>query len=294
MQITDRRLQSHSVSIPCDQIPETTYLEDVNGSLWMISRNGTIRPHNYSQVYIPSFYTAILQLRGINSHILQHVPEPLNEFSLLDVLARSQGTIQELNAMRNSDSDNNIAHSIGRIIGTTLSGLSTGGSHIIRAIRSAMHDGLNGLGDLDAKVVSSLGKAPGNVIKSSGEAIDHVSKSAGSFFHDVLGGLSGSLLWGALILLAVFCAYNYLRHSIFCHISNKDVLDDIHSHDDSISSTFSAEPESCVDCGLSRCPLNLLYPTILLGKHQFRKTSLLLPLFSMFVLRFLACLWHAH
>ena len=135
---------------------------------------GRFGPHNYSQVYIPSFYTAILQLRGINSHILQHVPEPLNEFSLSDILARSQDTIQELNAMRNSNSDNNIVHSIGRIIGTNLSGLSTGGSHIIRAI-------------------------------GSGEAVDHVSKGTGSFFHDVLGGLSGSLLWSALILLAAFC-----------------------------------------------------------------------------------------
>ena len=151
LQITDRRLQSHSVPIPCDQIPKTTYLEDINESIWMISRDGTIRPHNYSQVYIPSCYTARLQLRGINSHILQHVPEPLNEFSLSDILARSQDTIQELNAMRNSDSDNNIAHSIGRIIGTTLSCLTTEGSYIIRAIGSAMHDGLNGLGDLDEK-----------------------------------------------------------------------------------------------------------------------------------------------
>ena len=92
-----------------------------------------------------------------------------------------------------------------------MSGISSGGSHIIKAVGSALHGGLTGLANLDQKVVTSFGKATGYIIDSSGRAFEHVSRGAGGFFHNVLGGLSGSLLWGALLLLTIFCLYHAVR-----------------------------------------------------------------------------------
>ena len=32
-----------------------------------------------------------------------------------------------------------------------------------------------------------------------------------------LGSLSGSLFWGALLLLTIFCLYQYVQNRTFCH-----------------------------------------------------------------------------
>ena len=87
--------------------------------------------------------------------ILQSIPEPFDTFLLLDVLARSQETLEQLENIRTNDDGGNIALGIGKIIGSTLSGISSGGSHIIKAIGSVLHGGLTGLADLDQKVVTS-------------------------------------------------------------------------------------------------------------------------------------------
>ena len=224
----------------------------------MFNQYGTATSVNYSQIFLPSFSNAILRIGELNSHLLQFVPEPFDTFSLLDILARSQETIEQLDNIRANDEDNDVALGIGKIIGSTLYGISSGGSTIIKALGSAVHSGLSGVGDLDEKVVTSLGKATGNVIDSSGRAFEHVSRGAGGFFHDVLGGLSGSLLWGALLLLAVFCVYQYIRHQqLLCFATpplpldtNDDVSDDTTDHNE--QETF--ELDDCVDCGLPRCP----------------------------------------
>jgi hypothetical protein len=190
----------------------------------------------------------------LNSQILQSIPEPVDTFSLLDVLARSQETLEQLENIRTNDDGGSIALGIGKIIGSTLSGLSSGGSHIIKAVGSALQSGLSGLGDLDQKVVTSFGKATGNIIDSSGRAFEHVSRGAGGFFHDVLGGLSGSLLWGALILLTLFCAYQYIQNRRnFCH-NEPDTMSHISSDEIDDIEVDATQHNDCVDCGLPRCP----------------------------------------
>ena len=196
------------LSINCGDIPKSTYVTDFHGNLWQINQNATISPVNYTKIFLPSFSNHILKLPGVNSHLLHYVDEPLDEFSLLDILARSQDTLDELQAIQ-SDSSDSIALDIGRVIGSTLAGIGSGGSHIVKALGSALHDGLSGFGDLDSKVIHAIGQASGTILTSSGKAIESTGKGAGSFSHQVIGGLSGSLLWGALLLLGLFLAYTY-------------------------------------------------------------------------------------
>ena len=143
LQLTDHRLQAHSPVINCRDIPKSTYVTDVHGNLWLINQNATISPVNYTKIFLPSFSNHILKLPGVNSHLLHYVDEPLDEFSLLDILARSQDTLDELQAIQ-SDSSDSIALDIGRVIGSTLAGIGSGGSHIVKALGSALHDGLSG------------------------------------------------------------------------------------------------------------------------------------------------------
>ena len=255
LSLTERRLQSRASSIPCPDIPTTTYIAVQSGELWLVDQNGTATPVNYSKIFLPAFSNSILRLGTLNTHLLQSISEPFETFSLLDVLARAQETLEQLENIRAADEDNNVALGIGKIIGITLSGLSSGGSHIIKAVGTALHGGLTGLGNLDEKVVTSLGKATGNIIDSSGRAFEHVSRGAGGFFHDVLGGLSGCLLWGAILLLT-FCIYQYIRNQRNC-CQQPDTLSDISKDDiddDQIELQEMTEQEECVDCGLPRFP----------------------------------------
>ena len=80
-------------------------LRDAYGTL----RQGYIL-ERYTHRRIHMFETAVIQLVGINSLILQNNPEPFNEFSLLDILSCSQHTLQHLNDIRDMESDNNVAH----------------------------------------------------------------------------------------------------------------------------------------------------------------------------------------
>ena len=252
--LTERRLLSHAFPIPCRDIPDITYIADKSGNLWLLSQNGTAVQVNYSTIFLPAFSNAILRVGDLNSQILQSIPEPVDTFSLLDILARSQETLEQLENIRTNDDGGSIALGIGKIIGSTLSGLSSGGSHIIKAVGSALQSGLSGLGDLDQKVVTSFGKATGNIIDSSGRAFKHVSRGAGGFFHDVLGGLSGSLLWGALILLTLFCAYQYIQNRRnFCH-NEPDTMSHISSDEIDDIEVDATQHNDCVDCGLPRCP----------------------------------------
>ena len=57
---------------------------------------------------------------------------------------------------------------ISEALGTTLESEAPGGSSIIKAIGEAIHDTLNGLEDLDEKVLGSLGEAASKVIEAKG------------------------------------------------------------------------------------------------------------------------------
>ena len=52
----------------------------------------------------------------------------------MDVLARSQETLEQLENTRTNEEGGNTALGIGKITGSTLSGVSSGGSHIIKAV----------------------------------------------------------------------------------------------------------------------------------------------------------------
>ena len=78
--------------------------------------------------------------------------------------------------MDNGDEDTLLG--IGRVLGATLESVAHGSSSIT----------LNGVGDLDEKVMGSLGDAASKVIESTGHAVKDSTTGISNMFHGVLGG----------------------------------------------------------------------------------------------------------
>ena len=57
----------------------------------------------------------------------------------------------------------------------------------------AIHDTLNGLEELDEKVVRRLGEAASKVIESTGHAVKGSNMGIDNMFHGILGGIGGTI-----------------------------------------------------------------------------------------------------
>ena len=75
----------------------------------------------------------------------------------------------------------------------------------------AIHDTLNGLEDLDEKVVRSLGEAASKVIQSTGHAVKGSNMGIDNMFHGILGGIGGTIQW--CLSLAIIVALLYINPS---------------------------------------------------------------------------------
>ena len=80
--------------------------------------------------------------------------------------------MQKLKDLQMDNGDEDTLLRIGRVLSATLESVAQGGSSIIKAIVRAIHDTLNGVGDLDEKVMGSLRDAASKVIESTGHAVN--------------------------------------------------------------------------------------------------------------------------
>lgn len=100
--------------------------------------------------------------------------------------------------MDNGDEDTLLG--IGRVLGATLESVAHGSSSIT----------LNGVGDLDEKVMGSLGDAASKVIESTGHAVNDSTTGISNMFHGVLGGIEGTIQW--CLILATILVLLYISH----------------------------------------------------------------------------------
>ena len=81
-----------------------------------------------------------------------------------------------------------------------------GGSSIIKAI-GAIHDTLNGAGDLDEKVVGSVREAASKVIESTGHTVKDSTTGIGNMYHGVLDGIEGTIQWCLILAIIMVLLY---------------------------------------------------------------------------------------
>ena len=106
--------------------------------------------------------------------------------------------------MDNGDGDTLLG--ITRALGATLQSAAQGGS-FIKAIGGAIHDTLNGVGDLDEKVVGSPGEDASKVIQSTGHAVKDSTTGIGNMLHGILGGIGGTIQWCLILVILLVLLY---------------------------------------------------------------------------------------
>ena len=84
--------------------------------------------------------------------------------------------------------DGDMLLEIWRGLGATLESVAQGGSSIISAIDVVIHNTLNGVGDLDEKVV---GEATSQVIESTEHTFKNSTMGIGNMFCGILGVIGG-------------------------------------------------------------------------------------------------------
>ena len=90
---------------------------------------------------------------------------------ILGIFSDIYNTMQELKDLQMDNGDGDTLLRAGRALVSTLESVAQKGSVIIKAIGGAIHHTLNGVEDLDEKVVGSLGEAASKVIQSTGHAV---------------------------------------------------------------------------------------------------------------------------
>ena len=100
-----------------------------------------------------------------------------------------------------------------RVLRKNLSYISDGASYIIRAVGSAIHDGLDGAGDTDKAIVQPV---------STGHAVKDAAEGAGSLFQSTWGGIGGTirmvLICVSAFFLIYFCYHKRVPH--FCKLGS--------------------------------------------------------------------------
>ena len=178
LKISDHHLLSKSPKIKCSNRPLVTYLKDINGTYFLISANGTFTPvpvleDTASQ--LPTFQTTRIHGHGYDNRLLTHSSDKLEPYTMLEIFSNVHDAMQELKDLQIDNENGDTLFGIGKALGATLQSVTQGGSSIIKAIGGAIHDTLNGVGDLDGKVVGNLGEAASKMIESTGLAVKEAS-----------------------------------------------------------------------------------------------------------------------
>ena len=84
---------------------------------------------------------------------------------MLEIFSEVCNAMQEVKDLQMDHGNGDMFLGIGKALGATLESVAQGGSSIIRAIAGAIYDTLNGVGDLDEKVVVNLGETASEVIE---------------------------------------------------------------------------------------------------------------------------------
>ena len=104
---------------------------------------------------------------------------------MLNIFSYVHNAVQEVKYLQTQNGDGNVLLGIGKALGIAIESAAKGGSTIIKAMGGAIHDVLDGAGDLDEKIVESLGNAASEVITATGGAIKETTTGFGNFFHGI-------------------------------------------------------------------------------------------------------------
>ncbi|XP_065670064.1 uncharacterized protein LOC136088898 [Hydra vulgaris] len=233
LEVSDRKLIRTSPRIPCKLRPKHTYLQDSRqNTMYEITAFGRVKiVGTQLDNVLPSKTKPVPRIRGYSKDILVDKPQRLSPYTVLQLISGSHETLQTLKTISDTNGGD-ILTAIGTALCSALQATASGGSQIIKAIGGAIKDSLSGVPNLDEKLVQSIGVASSTVLKAAGGAVKDVGEGAGSFFHKFLGGISGSILWAAILLIVIYLIvnkpnFNYALPCLKCfqkHLENEAMV----------------------------------------------------------------------
>ena len=126
---------------------------------------------------------------------------------MLEIFPDVHDAIQELKDLQMEQGDGDTLLGIGKGLGATLESVVQGGCSIIKAIGAAINDNLNGVEDLDEKVVANLGEAASKVIESTGHAVKDSSTGIDNMSHGILDEIGGTIHWCLILAIILLLLY---------------------------------------------------------------------------------------
>ena len=93
------------------------------------------------------------------------------------------------------------------ILSDNLESVAQGGSSVVTTIGGAIYETLNGVGDLDEKIVGSLWETASKVIELTGHTVKDSTTGVGNTFHGILGVLGGTIQWCIILLIILVLTY---------------------------------------------------------------------------------------
>ena len=98
-------------------------------------------------------YFKTTQIHGYVDWLLTHSPDKLEPYMILGIFSDIYNTMQELKDLQMDNGDGDTLLGADRALVSTLESVAQKGSSIIKVIGGAIHHTLNGVEDLDEKVV---------------------------------------------------------------------------------------------------------------------------------------------
>ena len=166
--------------------------------------NGTMR--NKSQVHFINLFAKIMLTSFTYPFSRQTRTQPMSE-----IFPDVHDAMLELKDLQMDHGDGDTLLGIDKALGATLESVAQGGSSIIKTIGGALHHTLNGVGDLEEKVVGNVGEAGSKVIESTGHAVKDSTTDISNMFHGILGGIGGTIQW--CLILAIIQLLLYINRS---------------------------------------------------------------------------------
>jgi len=207
LRVEDRRLLSSTKKIACTERPRHTVVVLEHGGSYYIDHRGRIEKFRSLNGRV-KFDSMIKPPRGFNTKIRFKNKEVYDSPSLLQMIAESEHTIEELMTLHSgSSASTSLIEGIGRGLGAALEAAGGAGDKVIHSLGRALKDAFSGAGEAGDHLVRALGDSSSKVLESGGKAVKDSATGISYIFKEIFGGIPGIIIWTILLPLAFYVIY---------------------------------------------------------------------------------------
>lgn len=213
LNLKEKRLYSVSQKIQCNKRGYPTYVSDIMGYLWKLDKSEQFKKLRYSQYTTRFSPDTLPEMENFKESLLHYDVKPPDRITLLEILAENKDILDSLNSYK-EEGDGDLISGIGKVLGRTISSITTGSSKIIKSLAKSMKDAFSGISDLDTEMVDSISNATSSMITTSTTGAAKVINS--------LGGIGSIILWILVLTLYAIMFYTHWPRNLVQRYRNRD------------------------------------------------------------------------